>query len=67
MVEKRTLTPHKCFRTNCCKVCNPDFHKKPLKFNYSYPDGQQSCPIVSLENGRYTQSRAFKNQQVYLT
>ena len=31
IVEKRTLTPH--------KICNPDFHKKYLKFNYSYPDG----------------------------
>ena len=44
MGEKRTETPHKCFRTYSCEICNPDFH-------YSYPDGQQSCPIVSLENG----------------
>ena len=51
MVEKRTATPHKCFRTNGSKICNPDFHKKSLKFSYSYPDGQQSFPIVSLENG----------------
>ena len=66
MVEKRTATPHKCFGTNGCKICNPEFYKKSLKFNYSYPDGQQSCPIVSLENGGYTQSRAFKNKQVNL-
>ena len=66
MVEKRTATPYKCFRTNGRKMCNPNLHKKILKFNYSYPDGQQSCPIVSLQNGGYTQSRAFKNQQVNL-
>ena len=28
MVEKRTGTPHKCFRTDGCEICNPDFHKK---------------------------------------
>ena len=66
MVEKRTATPHKCFGTNGCKICNPEFYKKSLKFNCSYPDGQQICPIVSLENGGYTQSRAFKNKQVNL-
>ena len=33
---------------------NPDFHKKSLKFNHSYSDAQQSCPIVSLKNGGYT-------------
>ena len=64
--KKRTKTPHKCFRTNDCKICNPDFHKKSLKFNYSYPDGQHIRPIVSLENGGYTQFRAFKYQHVNL-
>ena len=67
MVETRTLTPHKCFRISCCKICNPDFHEKSVKFHYSCPDGQQSCRIISLENGGYTQSRAFKNQQAKLT
>ena len=38
-------TPHKCFRKNGCKICNPDFHKK---------------------SKGYTQSKAFKNQQVSL-
>ena len=38
-------TPHKCFRNNGCKICNPDFHKK---------------------SKGYTQSKAFKNQQVSL-
>ena len=66
MVKERTGTPNKCFRTNGCKICNPDFPKKSLKFNYLYPDGQQNCPIESLENGGYAQSRAFKNQQVNL-
>ena len=66
MVKKRTGKPHRCFRTNGFEICIPDFHKKPLTFNYSYSDGQQSCPIVSLENGGYTQSGAFKNQQVNL-
>ena len=42
------------------------FPQKSLKFNYSYPDEQQSCFIVSLENRGYTQCRAFKNQQVNL-
>ena len=67
MVEKRTGMLHKCFRTNGCEIYNPDFHKVSLKLNYSYPDGQQSCPIASHENGEYTPSRAFKNQQVNLT
>ena len=66
MVKERTGTPHKCFRTNGCKICNPDFPKKSLKFNCLYPDGQQNCPIASLENGGYAQSRASKNQQVNL-
>ena len=65
-VEKRTAAPCKCFRTDGCKICNPDFHKKSLKFNYSHPDGQQSCPIVSLKNGGYAQSRAFENKQFSL-
>ena len=66
MVEERTGTQHKCFRTNGCEIRNPDFH-------YSYTDGQQSCAIVSIENGGvgafgegYTQSRALKNEQVSL-
>ena len=58
--QKRTGTPHKCFRTNGCEICNLDFHKKSLNFNYSYSDGQESYPIVSLE------SEVFKNQQVNL-
>ena len=66
MVEKGTGILHKCFRTNGCKICNPNFQKKSLEFNYSYSDGQQSCPIISLENGGYTQSEAFKNQQANL-
>ena len=49
MVENRTGTPHKCFRTNGCNISNLDFHKEFLKFNCSYPDEQQSCPIVSLD------------------
>ena len=24
---------------NICEIYNPEFHKKSLKFNYSYPDG----------------------------
>ena len=36
------------------KFWNPDFHKKSLKFNHSYSDAQQSCPIVSPKNGGYT-------------
>ena len=59
--KKKTGTPHRCFRTNGCEICNSDFHKKSHKFNYSYSDRQQSCPIVSLEDGEYRQSRAFKN------
>ena len=47
MVGNRTGTPHKCFRTNGCKIFNPDVHKESLKFNYSYSDEQQSCPTVS--------------------
>ena len=35
---------------NTCKICNTDFYKKYLKFNYSYSDGQQRCPIVSFKN-----------------
>ena len=66
MVEKITETPHKCFRTNGYEVFNPDFHKNSLKFNHLYLDGQQSCPIVSLENGGYAESGAFKNQQFNL-
>ena len=66
MVEKRTETPHNCFRTNGCEISNPNFHKKSGKFNYSYPEGKQSCPIVFVENWGYTQSRAFKNRQVNL-
>ena len=27
-----------------------NFHKESLRFNYLYPDEQQSCPIVSLQN-----------------
>ena len=65
--KKRSRTRHKCFKTNVCETCNPDFHKKSLKFNCSYPDGQQICPIVYLKNGGYTHSGAFKNQQVNLT
>ena len=48
IVEKRTETLHECFKTNGCEICNPDFPKESLKFNYSYPDGQQSCRIISL-------------------
>ena len=66
MVEKGTGIPHKCFRTNGYKICNPNFQIKSLEFNYSYSDGQQSCPIISLKNGGYTQSEAFKNQQANL-
>ena len=66
MVEKRTRTLQECFRTKSSEICNPDLHKKCLKVTYSYPVEQQSCPIVSLENAGYTQSRAFKNQQVNL-
>ena len=44
------------------KFWNPDFHKKSLKFNHSYSDAQQSCPIVSPKNGG-THSPEFKNQQ----
>ena len=66
MVKKRTGTPHKCFRTNDCEICNPDSHKRSLSFSYSYSDGQQSYLIVSFKNGGYTQSGAFKNQQVNL-
>ena len=36
MVGKRTRAPNKCFRTNGREIYNPDFHKKYLKFNYSY-------------------------------
>ena len=57
--QKRKGTPHKCFRTNGCEICNLDFHKKSLNFNYSYSDGQESYPIVPLENGRYTHSLEF--------
>ena len=42
------------------KFWNPDFHKKSLEFNYSYSDGQQSCPIVSLESMGCTQSGVLK-------
>ena len=48
--QKRTGKPLKCLRNNACKICNTDFYKKYLKFNYSYSDGQQSCPIVSFKN-----------------
>ena len=50
MVEKGTGIPHKCFRTNGYKICNPNFQIKSLEFNYSYSDGQQSCPIISLKH-----------------
>ena len=50
MVEKRTRTLHKCFKTTVSETCNPEIHKKYFKFTYLYPVGQQSCPIVSLEN-----------------
>ena len=66
MMEKRTRGLHKFFRTTASDICDPDLNKKYLKFTYSYPVGQQSCPIVCLENGGYTKSRAFKNQQVNL-
>ena len=66
MVEKKTRTLHKCFTTNASQIYDPDFHKKRLKFNYSYPVEQQSYPIVSLQNGGYAQSRALTNQQVDL-
>ena len=66
MVEKRTATPHKCFRTDGCKICSPDFHKKSVKFIYSYPDGRQSCPIVSLENeGGYSLELLKINKSIW--
>ena len=62
--QKRTGKPLKCLRNNACEICNTDFYKKYLKFNYSYSDGQQSCPIVSFKNEGYTQSGTFKMHQV---
>ena len=32
--RKKTETPHEWLRTNGCEICNPDFHKKFLKFNF---------------------------------
>ena len=40
MVEQRTLTPNTFFRTNGREIYNPGFHKKYLKFNYSYLEWQ---------------------------
>ena len=70
MVGKTRGTPHKYFRINGREICSPDFHKRSLKFSYSYSGGKQSCLIISLENGEggvmYMQSGAFKNQHVSL-
>ena len=42
------------------------FHKEVVTLDHSCSSGQQSCSGVSLEDGWYPQSTAFKNQQVNL-
>ena len=41
-------------------------HKEFVTLDHSCSSGQQSCSDVSLEDGWYPQSTAFKNQQVNL-
>ena len=51
MVKKGTKTPYKSFRINNCGFRNPNRHKKIVKYNHPYSDGQQSSTMISFENG----------------
>ena len=52
---------HKCCRITGIKSFNPNFHKEFVTLDHSCSNGQQSCSGISLKNGSYTQSTAFKN------
>ena len=53
---------YKCSRIIGIEICNPNFHKEFVTLDDSYRSGQQSCSGISLEDGWYPQSTAFKNQ-----
>ena len=48
------------------KIYNPNFHNEFVTLDHSCSSGQQSCSGISVEDGWYPQSTAFKNQQVNL-
>ena len=43
----KKATPHKCFKTDSCEICNSDLHKNFAKYNYAYSDQQQSSCHIS--------------------
>ena len=58
---------YKCFRIDCSKVCNINFHSIE-SFSKISPclNGQHSCPVISHQNGGNTKHNFVSVEQRHL-